>query len=72
MKKSELKALIREVIEEAVWGSTTQKIIAGLKGKTIKDVVENIDGSITIIIQDGSQVHFDHYQSFTPAKPTDM
>lgn len=72
MKKSELKQLIRETMDEVVWGSTTKKIITGLKGKTIKDATENIDGSITIILSDGSKIHFDHYKSFTPARPTDM
>ncbi len=65
MKKSQLKQLIRETVDEVVWGSTTKKILAGLKGKTIADVVENSDGTVTISLNDGSKVHFDRYKSYT-------
>ena len=69
MKKSELKSLIQEVMQEVVWGSTTKKILAGLKGKTITDAVENSDGTVTVSLNDGSKVQFDRYQAYTMPPP---
>lgn len=69
MKKSELKALIKEVMDEAVWGTTTAKVFSGMKGKTIVDVVEHPDGEVSVSLNDGSKIRFEGYKGYSQPSP---
>lgn len=57
MKKSELKHLIRETIDE-VFGTTSSKFYASLKGKTVASVEEH-DHVLVMTFTDGTEIQFD-------------
>ena len=66
MKKSELKKLIAEVVQEQMFGGTTKQILAGLRGKTVIAAEEHPDRSVTLTFKDYGKIHFDRYNAFTP------
>lgn len=70
MKKSELKNLIREIVE-GTFGGTSNQIYNSLKGKTIAKA-EKVDHVLVITFTDGSDIHFDEPQmiGYTMAPPT--